>query len=197
MSGDGTDGPQAIGDATDDADLVAASRRLALVLRHRPGLIGVMLDPAGWVEVDTLLAALARYGRPLSRTDLDRIVAGTDKRRYEVHGGRIRAAQGHSVPIDLELPPAVPPAVLYHGTVARFLPGIRRDGLRPGRRRHVHLSPDEHTATVVGRRRGSPVVLRVDAAGLHAAGHTFYRAANGVWLTDRVPPQWIDWPDQP
>ena len=141
--------------------------------------------------MDTLLAALHARGRPLDRATLERIVAGTDKQRYELRAGRIRAAQGHSVPVELGLEPVSPPAVLFHGTVARNLPGIRATGLRPGQRHQVHLSPDEATARSVGGRRGEPVVLRVDAAGMHAAGFLFYRAANGVWLTDRVPPDWI------
>jgi putative RNA 2'-phosphotransferase len=170
---------------------VRLSKLLSLVLRHRPGVIGIQLDGAGWVDIDTLLAALRRYGRPLNRADLDQIVAGTDKRRFEVRDGRIRAAQGHSVPIDLKLTPSAPPDVLFHGTVAQFLPAIRTEGLVSGGRQHVHLSPDERTATVVGRRRGEPVVLRIDAAGMHAAGHDFFLAANGVWLTEHVPPQWI------
>jgi putative RNA 2'-phosphotransferase len=89
----------------------------------------------------------------------------------------------------------MPPDVLYHGTVARFLTGIRTQGLVRGRRHHVHLSPDHASAVAVGRRRGEPVVLRIDAAGMHVAGHAFYRAANGVWLTEHVPPQWISGPE--
>jgi putative RNA 2'-phosphotransferase len=168
-----------------------SSKHLAYVLRHHPESIGITLDPAGWVDVDTLLAALRGHGRPLDRATLERIVAGTDKQRYELRDGRIRAAQGHSVPVDLGLAPVSPPSVLFHGTVARNLPGIRVDGLRPGQRQQVHLSPDEATARTVGGRRGDPVVLRVDAAGMHAAGFRFYQAANGVWLTDHVPPNWI------
>lgn len=167
------------------------SRLLSSVLRHHPERFGLSLDPAGWVEVSELLAALAAHGRPLNRSELDRIVSTSDKQRFEVHGGRIRAAQGHSIPIDLGLPPLTPPPVLYHGTVERFLAGIRSRGLEPGSRQFVHLSVDEQTAAEVGARRGRPVVLRIDAAGLHAAGALFYRAANGVWLTSHVPPQWI------
>lgn len=103
----------------------------------------------------------------------------------------MRAAHGHSVPVDLGLEPVTPPAVLFHGTVSRFLPGILADGLLPGRRHHVHLSADEPTAAVVGARRGTPVTLRVDAAGMHRDGHAFFQAANGVWLTAAVPPGWI------
>jgi len=161
------------------------------VLRHHPERIGLALDPAGWIEVDALLAALAAHGRPLRRSELDRMVSTSDKQRFEVHGGRIRAAQGHSIPIDLGLPAMTPPPVLYHGTVDRFLASIRSHGLEPGSRQFVHLSTDEETAAGVGARRGRPVVLRIDAAGLHATGAPFYRAANGVWLTKHVPPQWI------
>jgi putative RNA 2'-phosphotransferase len=167
------------------------SRYLTYVLRHRPDEIGITLDPAGWVEVDTLLAALARHGRPVTRAALDRVVAGTDKVRLQVEGGRIRAAQGHSVPVDLDLPPVPPPPVLYHGTVERYLAGILAGGLQPRGRHHVHLSADPATAATVGARRGRPVVLRVDAAGMHGAGYTFHQAANGVWLTASVPPRWL------
>ena len=172
-------------------DDVRASRHLSYVLRHRPETIGITLDPAGWIDIDTLLAALREHGRPLARTTLDRIVAGTDKKRFEVRGERIRAAQGHSIDVALGLAPVPPPPVLYHGTVARNLPGIRADGLVPGERTHVHLSPDDTTASAVGARRGIPVILRIDTAGMHAAGFVFYQAANGVWLTDHIPPQWI------
>jgi putative RNA 2'-phosphotransferase len=173
-------------------EVTAGSRALAHVLRHRPQSIGVELDPGGWVRVDVLLAAFAAHGRPMSRGLLDRVVAGTDKRRFELAGDRIRAAQGHSVPVDLDLEPLPPPDVLYHGTVERFLPRIREQGLDRGRRHHVHLSPDVATAVTVGRRReGRTVVLRIDADGMHRDGYAFYRSANGVWLTDRVPPQWI------
>jgi putative RNA 2'-phosphotransferase len=172
-------------------DDVAASRHLSYVLRHQPQSIGIALDPAGWVAIDVLLAALAAHGRPLTRPALDRIVAGSDKQRFEVRDERIRAAQGHSVDVALGLDAVMPPEVLFHGTVARNLTSIRANGLRPGRRQYVHLSPDEQTATAVGARRGEPVILRVDAAGMHAAGLIFYRAANGVWLTAHVPPHWI------
>lgn len=173
-------------------ELTAASRLLSYVLRHNPSAIGIQLDPGGWVDVETLLAALAASGKPIGMDTLQAVIDGTDKKRLELRDGRVRAAQGHSVPVDLGLDPSTPPEVLYHGTVARFLRGIRADGLRPGRRQHVHLSVDEPTAATVGARRGTPVILRVDAAGMHRAGHTFFRAANGVWLTTAVPPQWID-----
>jgi putative RNA 2'-phosphotransferase len=164
---------------------------LALVLRHRPGVAGVTLDPAGWVDVDELVTGLRRTGRRITADDVRRAVDADSKGRYELVAGRIRAAQGHSVEVELGLPPVLPPDVLYHGTVERNVASILAAGLRPGSRQSVHLSADVATARVVGRRRGEPVVLVVDAAGAHAAGHEFRRASNGVWLTDAVPPRYL------
>jgi putative RNA 2'-phosphotransferase len=174
-------------------DVVRLSKRLSFVLRHRPDSIGLTLDEAGWVDVDRLLAALAAHGLPLSRDDLDAVVARNDKQRFAFDGSgtRIRASQGHSVAVDLGYPAADPPAELFHGTVDRFLPAILAEGLRPGRRHAVHLSPDVATARTVGGRRGRPVVLRVDAARLAADGARFARSANGVWLVDAVPPDYL------
>ena len=175
---------------TEKTDLVRASKRISRHLRHRPDEIGIELDPAGWVEVDTLLDALGRHGRRVDRALLDEIVATSDKQRFafDATRTRIRANQGHSVAVDLELPIAQPPAVLYHGTHPGALDAIRREGLRPMSRHHVHLSPDRDTAVRVGGRRGHPVVLEIDAAALAADGHEFRCSANGVWLVDDVPP---------
>jgi putative RNA 2'-phosphotransferase len=164
------------------------SKFLARVLRHEPEAIGLKLDRNGWVSVDDLLRAMKKAGRRLSRDQLVEIVALNDKRRFTLSedGHRIRAAQGHSVEVDLGLPPAIPPHSLYHGTAARNLDAIFAHGLLPGRRRHVHLSPDPETAIRVGERHGKPVVLRIDAAAMQADGHTFYCADNGVWLTAGV-----------
>lgn len=95
------------------------------------------------------------------------------------------------VVIDLALTPAAPPAVLYHGTVERFLAAIHAEGLLPAGRRHVHLSADPQDAAAIGARRGHPVVLHIDAAGMHEAGHAFYRSTGGIWLTSHVPPRWL------
>ena len=158
------------------------SKRLSYVLRHHPDSVGLELDDAGWAEVDALLAALAASGLSLSREDLERVVATNDKQRFALDetGGRIRASQGHSVAVALGYAAESPPAELFHGTTERFLPSILAEGLRPGRRHAVHLSADVATATVVGARRGRPVVVRVDAAGLAAADAVFSRSANGV-----------------
>ncbi|MGW4462316.1 RNA 2'-phosphotransferase [Micromonospora sp. NPDC004704] len=181
------------------AELRSVSKRMSLVLRHAPGSVGLTLDANGWVPVADLLAALSRHGRRITPEELDAVVADNDKQRFAVRTGPdgvawIRASQGHSarVAVDLALTPVTPPELLYHGTGAVNVPAILAQGLRPGRRHHVHLSVDVATAVTVGRRRGGSVsVLVVDAAKLAARGHEFYRSDNGVWLTASVPPDVI------
>ncbi|MGA5415051.1 RNA 2'-phosphotransferase [Streptomyces pseudogriseolus] len=179
----------------DERRTVRVSKYLAKHLRHQPERIGLSPDPAGWVEIDALIAAAADHGFPFTREELDHVVAANDKRRFAVEGTRIRASQGHTIPVDLQLPPAVPPAWLYHGTVARNLDVIRAEGLRPMSRHAVHLSADRETATRVGARRGRPVVLSVDAGAMHRDGHVFRVSANGVWLTDAVPSRYLRFGD--
>lgn len=177
----------------DEARLVRTSKFLSKHLRHQPARLGLTLAPGGWVEVEALLAACGAQGLPITRAELDEVVARNNKQRfaYDETGTRIRANQGHSVEVDLQLEPAVPPAVLYHGTGHATAEVIRREGLRRMRRHHVHLSPDVATATAVGARHGRPVVFAVDAAAMHAAGCVFYRSANGVWLVERVSPAYL------
>src|SRR6478672_11499013 len=165
------------------------SKFLSLVLRHEPELIGITLDEAGWVAVDELLAGCARQGRAISRAELAEIVRTSDKQRFALSedGTRIRANQGHSVPVELGHEPATPPEVLYHGTAEKYLASIRREGLRKGERHHVHLSDRVETAKAVGSRHGRLVLLEVAAGRMARDGHTFYRTTNGVWLTDHVP----------
>jgi putative RNA 2'-phosphotransferase len=172
---------------------VSDSKFLSLILRHDPGIVGVTLDTNGWVDVDALLTALADRGSGIDFDRLEQLVANCPKQRcaFSLDGERIRANQGHSVEIDLDLQPATPPETLYHGTVAKFLAAIIETGLTRQTRHHVHLSPDVATATRVGQRRGRPVILVVAASKMHQDGHTFYRSANGVWLTDTVPPQYL------
>jgi putative RNA 2'-phosphotransferase len=177
----------------DPKQAIRRSKFLSRHLRHTPAAIGLQLQEGGWVGVNELLAACAAHGVPISRAQLAELVAGSDKQRFAfaAEGTRIRAQQGHSVAVDLQLAPAVPPAVLYHGTAPAAVPAIRRDGLQKMQRHHVHLSPDEETARRVGARRGRPVILVIDAQALHAAGGVFYRSGNGVWLVDAVPPQYL------
>lgn len=172
---------------------VQLSKFLSFVLRHQPESIGLVLNEQGWVEIDELLAKANASGRRITREELLEVVASNDKRRFTLSsdGRRIRAAQGHSVPVDLALAPQVPPAVLYHGTASRFVAAIMAQGLRAQARRQVHLSTDIDTARRVGARHGLPVVLVIDAARMHAAGHVFFVADNGVWLTDRIAPDYL------
>ncbi|WP_320068495.1 RNA 2'-phosphotransferase [Micromonospora sp. RTGN7] len=171
---------------------VKLSKRMSRALRHEPHRLGLTPDQAGWVLVDDLLAAL-RVGRDV----LDMVVAESDKQRFAVERGpdgaeRIRANQGHSIPVELGLPPAVPPDRLYHGTGTAALDPIRATGLHRGNRHHVHLSSDVETARRVGARRGGAVVVfTVDAATMARDGHVFHRSANGVWLTDAVPARYL------
>jgi putative RNA 2'-phosphotransferase len=175
-------------------DLVKVSKFLSLVLRHKPEEIGLILDANGWADVEDLIRLANLRGAGLTRPLLDRVVAESDKKRFAFSedGRRIRASQGHSVEVDLALPPVEPPEFLFHGTAERFVASIRATGLHSGSRQHVHLSLDETTATAVGRRHGRPVVLVVRAREMATAGHAFYRSTNGVWLTDRVPVEFID-----
>ncbi|HEX6341700.1 RNA 2'-phosphotransferase [Umezawaea sp.] len=171
-----------------EKDVIRLSKRLSKHLRHSPEAIGLRLDAAGWVDIDDLLAAL---GRGTTRAQLEEVVERNDKKRFAIEGDRIRASQGHSVEVDLDLPVAEPPAVLYHGTVGRVLPEIHRDGLKPMNRHDVHLSSTVETAQRVGARRGKPVVLVVDTAAMRADGHEFRVSANGVWLAASVPPRYL------
>src|SRR3954452_18200597 len=173
--------------------LVRLSKYLAKHLRHAPHELGLELQPGGWVPVDDLLTAARKHGFPISYDDLVECVENNDKQRsaFDVSGELIRANQGHSVEVDLQLEEREPPETLYHGTVERFLPSILQDGLIRGKRHHVHLSKDVETATKVGARRGKPVILTVDAGGMRRDGHTFFLSANGVWLTDAVPPRFL------
>jgi putative RNA 2'-phosphotransferase len=173
--------------------IVTISKSCSFLLRHRPEAAGLTLDAQGWVEVDALLAGLGRIGRRADRALLERVVEQNDKRRFEFSddGLRIRARQGHSVPVELGLPSRAPPGQLWHGTVARFLPSILDQGLQPRGRHHVHLSAERDTARTVGARRGRPVLLVVEAAQMAAEGHTFFCTDNGVWLTAHVPPRFL------
>jgi putative RNA 2'-phosphotransferase len=176
-----------------EKDQVRLSKFLSLILRHEPGRVGLALDEAGWVGMAELLDAMARHGHVVTREALLHVVETSDKKRFALSedSQRIRASQGHSVEVELGYEPATPPAVLYHGTVDRFLDSIRAKGLVKGERHHVHLSADVETATRVGARRGRAVVLTIDAAGMAQEGLLFYLSANGVWLTDHVPARFI------
>ncbi len=168
-------------------------RFLSLVLRHKPEAAFLRLDEHGWADVDRLLAGCAQAGHPLNREDLERIVRENDKQRYRFDetGKRIRANQGHSVPVKLELREAVPPDRLYHGTASRFLESIRRQGITRQSRQQVHLSADLETAWKVGERHGTPLILPVNAAAMARDGRKFWLSDNGVWLCEEVPWRYV------
>lgn len=170
-----------------------ASKFLSLVLRHQPEQIGIELDSAGWTDIRTLLDQAALHGLPLDRDSLETVVRESDKQRFSIStdGTRIRANQGHSVPVDLGLQAVPPPELLYHGTVPRFLEQIFQDGIKKMNRHAVHLSKDVETASKVGQRRGAAVILTVEAGKMHRDGLQFFCSDNGVWLTDEVPARYI------
>lgn len=172
------------------------SKFLSYVLRHRPESIGITLDKQGWVDVSELLAKANADGTRITLDELKRIVAENDKKRFVLNDDatRIRAAQGHSVNVDLKLPVKAPPPVLYHGTVGKFVDAIRKEGLRPMNRHDVHLSPDRETATKVATRRGKPVILVIETYPLVRDGYQFRVSDNGVWLVPDVPAKYIRFP---
>jgi putative RNA 2'-phosphotransferase len=176
-------------------EMVRLSRFLSLVLRHDPGCIGLTLDKHGWAGVGDLVAGAHQHGIDISEAQLEEVVANNDKKRFAFSPDhlRIRASQGHSVDIDLGLPPRIPPTILYHGTSVRFLDRIKKEGLNSQRRRHVHLSKDKATALSVGQRHGKPVIMTIRTGDMHKAGSVFYMSDNGVWLTSTVPSQFISW----
>jgi putative RNA 2'-phosphotransferase len=176
---------------------VRISKFLSLVLRHEPGKVGLTLEEGGWVLVAELLQAFASHDFPLTLVELQEIVQSSDKQRFAFSpdGLRIRASQGHSVKVHLGYEPLTPPVFLYHGTAERFLASIHERGLVKGQRHDVHLSENGETATAVGSRHGRPVVLRIASGRMNKDGHLFFRSANGVWLTDSVPLDYIEFPN--
>ncbi len=179
--------------------LADISKFLSFVLRHHPEAIGITLDLEGWTDIAVLIVAAARDGKQLDRDLIQAVVTTSDKKRFAISddGLRIRAVQGHSTEsVDIGFVAKLPPGFLYHGTATRFLESIQQGGLLPGSRQYVHLSQDEQTAIAVGQRHGKPVVLKINASLMHEQGFKFFQAENGVWLTEKVPPEAIlfTWP---
>ena len=179
-----------------EKETIRASKFLSLVLRHEPERVGLTLGEAGWVGVEELLQAVNRHGVALTLDELRHVVATSDKKRFAFSedGLRIRASQGHSVEVNLQYPPQTPPEILYHGTAVRFLHSIRQHGLQKMERHDVHLSAETRLTLQVGGRHGKPVLLTIRAGDMHRAGFVFRCSANGVWLVDHVPPQFIEFP---
>ena len=177
-----------------EKESIRMSKFLSLILRHEPERVGLKLGDAGWVSVEELLQALNRHNVALTLEQLKHVVATSDKKRFAFSedGRDIRANQGHSVDVDLQYPPQTPSELLYHGTATHFLEGIRRDGLQKMERHDVHLSAETQVTVQVGGRHGKPALLRIRAGDMHRAGFVFRCSANGVWLVDHVPLQFIE-----
>ena len=161
---------------------------ISLILRHNPDAAHITLDEHGWANVKELLRGVNDTGRKIDMSILEEIVATDNKQRYSFNQDktRIRANQGHSVPVDVELKEQEPPEFLYHGTAIRFSESIMKEGLKPMSRLYVHLSQDIETALKVGKRHGSPIILRVYSGHMYKDGYKFYLSENGVWLTEKV-----------
>jgi len=170
------------------------SKFLSLVLRHQPEKLNLSLDTAGWTEVNDLLQKLNNKGYEVDRAKLEEVVATNDKQRFAFSkdGTKIRANQGHSIPIALEYAPTKPPAILYHGTALKNKESILQSGITKHKRHHVHLSADKSTATNVGQRHGKPIIFVINTEQMHKDGILFYRSDNGVWLTDEVHPKYLN-----
>jgi putative RNA 2'-phosphotransferase len=173
---------------------VKISKILSLLLRHKPEKAGIELDKNGWVDVTVLINNFSEKFFPIDFEKLQLVVEQDNKQRYAFNSDKtkIRANQGHSIPVDLDLQPSVPPDILYHGTVERFIQSIRTDGLRKGNRQYVHLSKDRETAKNVGNRRGNAIILEIQAEKMISEGFLFYLSENKVWLTDFVPAKYIN-----
>ena len=173
-------------------NLTSTSRYLSLILRHKPEAAGITVDEHGWANVNELIAGVRR-SRPFDMEMLEEIVRTDEKQRYSFSGDKslIRANQGHSIPVDVELTVVAPPEFLYHGTGEKYVSSIDAQGLLPRSRLYVHLSPDVDTAKTVGSRHGRLVVYTVLSGKMAEDGMTFYRSVNGVWLTKSVPARYL------
>ncbi|WP_028579786.1 RNA 2'-phosphotransferase [Desulfogranum japonicum] len=174
-------------------NIVKASKYLSLLLRHKPEIIGLSLDLEGWAKIEDIVRLTNQNGTSLTKKLIEKITATSDKKRFIISddGTRIRANQGHSITVDLNLRPKNPPEILFHGTATRFLDSILQQGLIKENRQYVHLSPDRNTALKVGQRHGKPVILSIAAQEMHVSGFVFFLSANGIWLTEHVPTKFL------
>lgn len=171
-------------------ELAKISKHLSYILRHKPESIGLLLNIQGWASIDELIS---KSDFSLSHELLKKTVEQNDKKRFSISddGLYIRANQGHSINIDLDLSPTEPPNILYHGTADRFLDSILEKGLISKQRQHVHLSKDTQTAEKAGQRHGKPIVLTIKAKKMYEQGFEFFLSKNEVWLTEKIPPQFL------
>lgn len=173
--------------------LNSTSKYISLILRHKPEVIGITLDEHGWADVGQLIAGIAKT-QPFDMRTLEKIVDTDNKQRYSFNEDKtlIRANQGHSIPVDVELEEIIPPEYLWHGTGEKYVKVIDEDGLIPKSRLYVHLSKDYETAITVGKRHGNPVVYRIESGKMAQDGFKFFCSVNGVWLTKKVPAKYLE-----
>jgi len=176
-----------------DKKLKHISKLMSLVLRHQPEFIGLKLDVNGWANVAEMIQKMNDNGFAVDEEIIATVVETNEKKRFafDEHKANIKANQGHSITIDLNLPQVAPPAILFHGTATKNVESIFKKGIQKRARHHVHLSADYATALAVGTRHGKPIILTIDAAKMHQAGHQFYLSENNVWLVDEVPTPFI------
>lgn len=169
------------------------SKYLALILRHKPEVIGITLDKHGWANVKYLINGINKT-QYFTMGMLEKIVEEDSKQRYSFNREKtlIRANHGHSIPVDVELKECTPPDILFHGTGTKYCKSIDREGLISKSRLYVHLSEDVETALSVGIRHGDAVIYKILAGDMYAAGHKFYKSVNGVWLVKNVPVEFLE-----
>lgn len=176
-------------------DLTELSRTISHALRHAPWIYELELDDQGWTPVADLLAAMQQQQTDwqlLSEADLNQMISQSNKKRFEMQNGKIRALYGHSLPTKLAKTLAQPPEILFHGTSPSAVEIIQKQGLKPMARQYVHLSVDRQTASEVGKRKSKkPVILEIAAAIAYENGVKFYQGNEMVWLADNVPPEYI------
>ena len=174
-------------------ETIKISKMLSLVLRHKPGSIGLTLDEQGWADVVLLIQKMNDKGFAINSAVLQQVVAINNKKRFAYNDDKTktRANQGHSIDVDLGYTTHTPPEILFHGTGSQFVSDILQQGLLKMNRHHVHLSADVETAEKVGQRKGKPVILQINSLQMHNEGIDFFVSANNVWLTDHVPPEYI------
>jgi putative RNA 2'-phosphotransferase len=176
-----------------EKETIRVSKFLSLVLRHKPEQIGLELDSNGWADVNSLIQKCNESNIPLSLDILKHVVETNSKNRFSFNQqqNKIRANQGHSIEVELELKPIEPPQILYHGTAERFVSSISEKGLMKQQRQHVHLSSNVETAISVGRRHGRPFIFEILAQQMFSEKYEFFLSANGIWLTDNVPTKYL------
>ena len=174
-------------------NLQSISRYISLILRHKPEVIGITIDEHGWANVEELIQGIAKNNPGFNKEILEEIVQTDNKQRYSFNDDKIliRANQGHSIPVDVELEEKEPPKILYHGTGEKYIASIDQNGLIPKSRLYVHLSKDVETAKAVGKRHGKEVVYSINSEQMYKDGYKFYLSKNGVWLTKRVPVKYV------